>query len=153
MTGGPTGRSRFSSAMESPGFLLWHASLRWQRLMRRTLQPLGLTHVQFVLLASTWWLGRGGEPPTQRELADHAGTDAMMTSQVCRALQERGLLTRNPDPRDSRAVRLELTPAGRALAPEAVEAVEAADEAFFSTAPDPAVVRSLLHSLATGSTD
>ena len=33
---------------ESPGFLLWHATLRWQRGVAAALQPLDLTHVQFV---------------------------------------------------------------------------------------------------------
>ena len=40
----------------SPGFLLWHVTLRWQRDIAAALAPLDLTHVQFVLLASTWWL-------------------------------------------------------------------------------------------------
>jgi hypothetical protein len=39
---------------ESPGFLLWHARLRWQRDIAQALAPLDLTHVQFVLLACTW---------------------------------------------------------------------------------------------------
>jgi hypothetical protein len=36
----------------SPGLLLWRATLRWQRRIVAALKPLGLTHVQFVLLAS-----------------------------------------------------------------------------------------------------
>ena len=50
----------------SPGLLLWHATLRWQRLIAAELKPLGLTHVLYVLLAGAWWLGRNGEPPSQR---------------------------------------------------------------------------------------
>lgn len=38
----------------SPGFLLWHVTLRWQRAITAALRPLDLTHVQFVLLASAW---------------------------------------------------------------------------------------------------
>jgi len=34
----------------SPGFLLWHVTLQWQRAITAVLQPLDLTHVQFVLL-------------------------------------------------------------------------------------------------------
>ena len=75
---------------QSPGFLLWRTTLRWQRLMTAALRPFNLTHVQFVLLASTWWLTRvAGETPNQRRLAEHAGTDAMMTSQVVRAWRPR----------------------------------------------------------------
>jgi DNA-binding MarR family transcriptional regulator len=122
-------------AWSSPGFLLWRATLRWQRAMTETLKPFGITHVQFVLLASTWWLCENEGPPRQRDLAEHAGTDPMMTSQVVRALETAGLLSRSPDPDDARAVRLEPTPAGRALAPTAIAAVEAADRAFFDEVP------------------
>jgi hypothetical protein len=33
---------------DSPGFLLRHATLRWQHGIAQALAPLGLTHVQFV---------------------------------------------------------------------------------------------------------
>ena len=44
-------KSEYTSAWESPGFLLWHATMRWQRAMRAALQPHDLTHVQFAHLA------------------------------------------------------------------------------------------------------
>lgn len=37
---------------DSPGYLVWHATLRRQRAVAAALTPFGLTHVQFVLLAS-----------------------------------------------------------------------------------------------------
>jgi DNA-binding MarR family transcriptional regulator len=124
--------SRFGSAWESPGFLLWHATLRWQRMMRAALEPHGLTHVQFVLLASAWWIGDHEGSPAQRELADHAGTDPMMTSQVLRALEELGLVERERDPLDSRVLRISVTPQGRARVKGALRDVETADAAFFA---------------------
>ena len=109
--------SRHSAPEQSPGFLLWRVTLSWQRQMRAALARHDLTHVQFVLLASLWWLQEhGGGPPTQAGLAEHAGTEEMMTSQVLRRLAARGLLRRDPDPADGRARRLGLTPAGRELA-------------------------------------
>ena len=127
--------TRHSDAWESPGFLLWHATLRWQRAMAEALEPLGLTHVQFVLLASTWWLCENGGPPRQRDLADHAGTDPMMTSQVVRTLESKGFLVREADPADGRAWRLRPTTTGSALARRAVAAVEDADSAYFAQVP------------------
>jgi hypothetical protein len=53
------------SPADSPGFLLWRATLRWQRGIAAVLAPLGLTHVQFVLLACTSWLNAQGEDPNQ----------------------------------------------------------------------------------------
>ncbi|WP_427894624.1 MarR family winged helix-turn-helix transcriptional regulator [Kribbella sp. GL6] len=133
---------------ESPGLLLWRTTLSWQRLMTSTLKPLGLTHVQFVLLASTWWLNHvAGESPTQRRIADHANTDPMMTSQVLRTLTTKGFLTRNPDPTDSRAIRVTVTPVGAALAERAVKLVEQADNTFFAPVPDHKALLAALHTL------
>lgn len=116
---------------ESPGFLLWHATLRWQRDVAAALGPLGLTHVQFVLLACTWWLNEQGDHPNQLTVARQAGTDVKMTSQVLRALEGKGLVERAVDPADTRARRLRVTGAGAELAPRAIEAVERVDARFF----------------------
>jgi DNA-binding MarR family transcriptional regulator len=133
----------------SLGFLLWHATLRWQRLLAETLRPLDLTHVQFVLLAVLWWLvHERGERPTQRALAEQAGTDPMMTSQVVRALEGKGLVARRRHPEDSRAIELDLTAAGSRLAVRAIEVVERADREFFAAAPAPERLESTLLGLA-----
>jgi DNA-binding MarR family transcriptional regulator len=128
--------SRFGSAEASPGLLLWRVTLAWQRAMRAALAPHDLTHVQFVLLASTWWLQEHGGPPSQQQLAEHAGTDPMMTSQVVRRLASRGLVTRQPDPADARARRLELTEDGTRVLRGALADVEAADASYFAPLPD-----------------
>jgi DNA-binding MarR family transcriptional regulator len=133
---------------ESPGFLLWHTTLRWQRDVAAALAPLDLTHVQFVLLASAWWLNRREERPNQLALARYAGTDVKMTSQVLRKLEAKGLLEREVDPSDTRARRLRVTDRGAELARRAVEAVEAADAAFFAPVPDTAALMTALTALA-----
>lgn len=121
---------------DSPGFLLWRATLRWQRAVTAALTPLDLTHVQFVLLAGVWWLNKQGELPNQLSAARHAGTDVKMTSQVLRKLEEKGLLIREVDPADTRAKRMRLTERGQELAVRAIAEVEAADAAFFQVLPD-----------------
>lgn len=127
------GGDRPVSAGDSPGFLLWRATLRWQRAMAGALQPFGLTHVQFVLLASTYWLGRtGSQAPNQRRLAEHASTDVMMTSQVLRGLEARALVIRTPDPDDARARRVSVTAEGAKLARRAMATVEDTDRSFFA---------------------
>jgi DNA-binding MarR family transcriptional regulator len=120
---------------QSPGFLLWHATLRWQRGVAAALAPLDLTHVQFVLLACTWWLNERGEEPTQVRLAAQAGTDIKMTSQVLRSLERKALVEREVDPADTRARRLRATPRGARLAPRAIAVVEAVDSEFFADLP------------------
>jgi DNA-binding MarR family transcriptional regulator len=138
-----------SSPDDSPGFLLWRTTLRWQRVMAAALKPLGLTHVQFVLLVSLWWLDAQGARPSQRELAEHAGTDVMMTSQVLRALEAKGLLVRDADAQDARRRRLAVTAQGAALARESVAVVEAADREFFEVADDLPGLLPVLRRLAT----
>ena len=118
----------------SPGFWLWHATLRWQREIAAVLAPLDLTHVQFVLLSCAWWLNDHGEEPNQLALARQAGTDVKMTSEVVRKLAAKGLLARETDPHDTRARRLRVTPAGERIARQAIAAVEQADQAFFQAA-------------------
>jgi DNA-binding MarR family transcriptional regulator len=140
----PTG-----TAWDRPGFLLWHATLRWQRLVAATLRPLGLTHVQFVLLAGTLWLETQGQRgPSQRELAEHAGTDAMMTSQAVRALERQGLLEREVDAADARIRRLRTTARGRRLALRSVDAVERLDATLFGALPERAPLIDLLRQIA-----
>jgi DNA-binding MarR family transcriptional regulator len=135
---------------ESPGFLLWHVTLRWQRAVTAALAPLGLTHVQFVLLASSWWLNVHGEEPNQLSVARQAGTDVKMTSEVLRKLEAKGLIVRTVDAADTRARRIHVTERGGDLARAAVTAVEGADAAFFAAVPDPAALRAMLRSLASG---
>jgi DNA-binding MarR family transcriptional regulator len=120
---------------DSPGFLLWHTTLRWQREIATALKPLDLTHTQFVLLACTWWLNSQGRLPNQLAVATQAGTDVKMTSQVLRALEAKGLVRRETDPADTRAKRLQITEAGAELAPRAVAVVDAVDARFFAPVP------------------
>jgi DNA-binding MarR family transcriptional regulator len=135
---------------ESPGFLLWHVTLRWQRMIAAALAPLDLTHVQFVLLATAWWLNSRGEDPNQLSLATQAGTDVKMTSEVLRKLEAKGLIVRTVDAADTRAKKLRVTDRGAERAIQAVAVVEAADAAFFQAA-DPAALLAMLRPLAGNS--
>jgi DNA-binding MarR family transcriptional regulator len=116
----------------SPGFWLWHVTLRWQRAVAAALAPLDLTHAQFVLLSCAWWLNDRGELPNQLALARQAGTDVKMTSQLVRKLEAKGLLERRTDPADSRARRLRVTGRGAELARRAITEVERVDAEFFA---------------------
>jgi DNA-binding MarR family transcriptional regulator len=135
---------------ESPGFLLWHVTLRWQRAVTAALAPLGLTHVQFVLLASSWWLNAHGEEPNQLSVARQAGTDVKMTSEVLRKLEAKGLIVRTVDAADTRARRIHVTERGSDLAQAAVTAVEGVDAGFFTPVPDTAALLAMLRLLASG---
>jgi DNA-binding MarR family transcriptional regulator len=128
-------QSEFANADDSPGLVLWRLTNSWQAAQRAALQPFDLTHVQFVLLASLTWL-RSDAPVSQRDLADHAHTDPMMTSQVLRALEVKGLIRRGAHPTDGRARALTATQKGAALANAAIVSVEAVDRQFFGQLED-----------------
>jgi DNA-binding MarR family transcriptional regulator len=122
--------------------------LRWQRSISAALRPLGITHGQFVILASVRWFERHStEPPSQRQIGDRAGTDPMMTSELIRALERLPLLRRRRNPSDGPAYQISTTPAGRYLAERAVPIVEAADDGFFGQV-DPEITLDLLRRLA-----
>jgi len=123
--------SRFVSDQESLGLALWRLSNIWQARQRRALIPFGLTHVQFALLASLVWLEED-TPVTQQQLASFAHVDPMMTSQVVRILEKKGLLLRRRHPKDARARALIATPEGVELANRANVAIEAEDASFFA---------------------
>lgn len=123
-------QSAFQNATDSPGLALWRVTNAWQRAIRAALAPHDLTHVQFVLLACLSWMD-SDRPVTQRELAEHAGINVMMTSQVIRTLETKGYVACAPHPADRRAVSLAPTAAGVALANLANADVEATDAAYF----------------------
>ena len=122
--------TEFERAQDSPGLLLWQLTNKWQAQQRRALKPFELTHVQFVLLATlTFAVGR--HTFTQKQLADYIQTDVMMTSQVLRKLEQKGLVERLPSEADRRAFTLKPTTQGVTLANQAVKAVEKVDRDFF----------------------
>jgi len=124
--------TEFESAEDSPGFLLWRLSNKWQAKQRAALKPFDLTHVQFVLLAAmTYAIDKNSF--TQKQLAEYAQTDVMMASQVLRKLEHKGLVRRKPSTSDARAITITPTSAGIELVNQAVKAVDAADREFFST--------------------
>lgn len=140
--------TRFAGPGDSPGFLLWRVSNAWQRRQRAALQPLGLTHSQFVILAAATWFG-GDQGLAQGRLGELVGVDAMTTSQIVRALESQELLQRKENPDDPRAWRVVVTSSGRALATRAVSVVEQVDADFFEpVATQSRALVKLLQSLA-----
>jgi MarR family transcriptional regulator, organic hydroperoxide resistance regulator len=104
----------------TPGFLMWRLSMKWQAAVDRAVTPLGLTHAQYSLLASLRGMTSVGGRPSQRELADHTGLDAIFVSKLISTLERNGLVERTQHPADSRAVELRLTDAGAAVIDKAV---------------------------------
>ncbi|APG19042.1 MarR family transcriptional regulator [Kosakonia radicincitans DSM 16656] len=127
--------SAFEGPDESPGYLLWRVSNSWQREQRNALQHLGLTHTQFVVLAVASWFEEK-EALTQIRLSQLTGSDTMTISQVVRVLEKADYLERIPHQKDTRSKVIRVTKAGRELAEQAVQVVEATDKKFFMPLED-----------------
>jgi DNA-binding MarR family transcriptional regulator len=128
--------SQFVDLERNPSYQLWLATNAWQRRVRKALEPLGLTHVQFVLLSSVKRLGAEDDCITQAHCARFAAMDENMTSQTVRSLELRGLLARVDHPTDRRAHCLMLTAEGERIYAEGRVLAMAAKEAFFEPAGD-----------------
>lgn len=149
-SGGPPLPTRFAGPAESPGFLLWKISNAWQRRQRMALQPHGLTHSQFVVLAAATWFD-AAEVLTQSRISQLTGIDPMTTSQVLRALEAASLIQRVDHPTDPRAKSIMVTRAGRDLARKAIVVVEETDAAFFEPlASDTARLVKMFQALVQG---
>ena len=111
--------------------MFWVTSNLWQRKMVKALKPTGLTLVQLVLLAGVAWLEKEGEEITQVRLARQAKTDVMMTSQVLRKLESKGLVSKTPSESDTRSNVVMLTEKGAEKVAKSLEIAENVDSDFF----------------------
>jgi DNA-binding MarR family transcriptional regulator len=106
------------------GYLLWRVTTKWRASVDRAVAHLGLTHAQYSALATLYGMSRDGAEPSQRELADATGLDAIYISKLSRALETAGFIHRGPHRSDPRAVALTLTPRGVQVVTEAMGLIQ-----------------------------
>ncbi|MBF6175961.1 MarR family winged helix-turn-helix transcriptional regulator [Nocardia blacklockiae] len=78
---------------------------------RPLLEPMGLTHPQYLVMLALW----GESPMSVRAIAEAVQLDSATLSPLLKRLESAGLITRRRDPRDERNLLIDLTAAGRAL--------------------------------------
>jgi DNA-binding MarR family transcriptional regulator len=122
----PLGESSF-------GFLLVHSAHGWVRSLEQALRPIGLTHLQFALMAAIALLEKEGEIPHQGRLAIFTGFDRIMVSKSLRLLLKKNFLKRAPHPSVPRANRIDLTRQGRTALDRARPLYDAAVEEYFGS--------------------
>jgi len=123
---------QFKKPEDSPGFLLAQLTILWQRKQKRVLDPLNLTHTQFVLMSSLAWLSRENDSVTQVDIANLSNSDRMMVSKVLRLLEQKQFISRHLHQIDTRAKIIKLTQKGTEVLQKAIVEVENADKEFFS---------------------
>lgn len=98
-------------------FALAVASRRVIGLYRPLLEPMELTHPQYLVMLALWQ----HEPLTVRELATKLSLESATLSPLLKRLEAVGYLTRPRHPEDERALQVALTPKGRKLRERALE--------------------------------
>jgi MarR family transcriptional regulator, organic hydroperoxide resistance regulator len=101
-------------------FALAAASRTVIGLYRPVLEPLGLTHPQYLVMLALW----ERSPRTVRDIGEALALEPATLSPLLKRLESAGLITRKRKVDDERSLDVELTSAGRALRSKA-EAVPA----------------------------
>ena len=96
-------------------FALAAASRSVIGLYRPVLQPLGLTHPQYIVRLALWERC----PRTVRDIGDALYLDPATLSPLLKRLESSGLITRSRNASDERSLDVELTIYGKALRAEA----------------------------------
>lgn len=112
--------------------LTFRLTKRLRRAQAERLAPLGLTPAQERALRL---ITRTDEAPRMTELADRLGIVPRSLTTVIDALEEAGLVRREIDPRNRRAILLRLTDRGAAVRDELREARRQAAEDLFAPLP------------------
>lgn len=92
---------------------------------RPLLEPLGLTHPQYLVMLALWdhhkTSAGGGKPLSVKQIAASVQLDSATLSPMLKRLQTLGLITRTRSVADERATDVELTEAGIALRERALD--------------------------------
>ena len=92
-------------------FALAAASRSVIGLYRPILEPLGLTHPQYLVMLALW----ERSPRTVRDIGEALFLEPATLSPLLKRLASAGLITRTRNAADERALDIQLTPAGRDL--------------------------------------
>jgi DNA-binding MarR family transcriptional regulator len=97
-------------------FALAVASRTVIALYRPVLEPMGLTHPQYLVMLALW----GAEPVSVKDLSGMLQLEPATLSPLLKRLEAAGLLRRDRSAHDERALAVALTDKGRALRKEAL---------------------------------
>ena len=125
--------SKYDESHESVGLKFWQVHMLWSRKIRNSLDQLGITQTQFVVLASILEIKESQieNEVTQKMISKFSNIDVMTISSVMRLLLKKEWVIIEENTRDSRAKSVGLTEKGMKILVEAIKLVEDADDDFF----------------------
>ncbi|MCU0315915.1 MAG: MarR family transcriptional regulator [Fimbriimonadaceae bacterium] len=116
---------------DSPGLQLWRVSNKWQRGLNRILSEWGITHTQYALLQTIYFLNESESRRAQTDIAKALDTDVMMVSQVLRQMELKNLVIRTRAAHDARVINIHMTDAATEIIGPVHELVQKYDRLFF----------------------
>ena len=127
-------------------FALVTAARNVVAIYRPILEPLGLTHPQYLVMLALW----ERSPRSLRELADELALDPATVSPLVKRLEAQGYVTRSRRDADERVLDLALTESGRALRERALDVPRQVMETVGTDAASLVALRDALSPFAGG---
>lgn len=122
-------------------FALAVASRNVLALYRPILEPLGLTHPQYLVMLALW----ESSPRSVKDLGVALALEPPTLSPLLKRLENAGLITRTRSSRDERVLDIELTETGRDLRQQATKIPPRIIEALGMSLPELTNLRETLH--------
>lgn len=104
-------------------FVLTKAQRNVHQLFKAELAPLGITPGQYGVLRCLW----DENAQTAKKLADRLALDGSTITGILDRMEQKGLIEKQTDPKDRRAMQVMLTTKGRKLQKPVSEAIETAN--------------------------
>lgn len=117
---------------QSIGLSFIKAYNNWHKKIKTELAAIGITHPQFVVLASLGYLEQSKNEIKQIEISKKSDIDVMTVSTILKNLEKQQLIQRSHSKIDTRAKVVMLTSIGRSKLNKALKIVEQIDKVFFS---------------------
>lgn len=116
---------------ESLGLLLWQTTITWQRQIRDLLEPYGISHPQFVIMAILLWHDEHQDIINQVTIINMSKLDKMTVSASLKKLTTLGYVHREENSIDTRSKSVSLTQLGTEFIRQLVPQIEQLDATFF----------------------
>jgi len=130
-------------------FALAVASRSVIALYRPLLEPMGLTHPQYLVMLALW----EESPLSVKQLSNLLQLDPGTLSPLLKRLEAAGYLTRARNPRDERNLAIELTEAGQSLRTQALKIPPAIIDRLAMPLPELEALHKSLTRVITAATD
>jgi DNA-binding MarR family transcriptional regulator len=115
------------------GFLMLQISNLWAAGHDKVLKRYyNLSHMQYAVLASVYWLVLYGEEVTQVRLSQHTKISPMTISKMLKGLEDKGYVYRKTHSTDVRAKAVHLTDRGKEILDKAIKTIADVDAQFFN---------------------